>query len=199
MMNDSIPSIPTVVERKPDFVTDLELERRARGFAVRSLRPHTAGGDLDPFLGADIYVMSEPFFPPHPHAGFSAVTWMLSHSEGGFVNRDSLGEHCHVEAGDLLWTQAGSGVVHEEVPITRGVDAAGLQVFVKAPAARELDPPEVLRLVARDVPIARFEGGQVRVLVGEALGVTSPLRPNHPVRMLEVLLEAKGTVSLVLP
>jgi redox-sensitive bicupin YhaK (pirin superfamily) len=39
----------------------------------------------------------------------------------------------------------------------------------------------------------------VRVLAGEALGVRSPLRPNHPVRMLEVLLDAAGAVTLALP
>lgn len=32
-----------------------------------------------------------PTFPPHPHAGFSAVTYLFLDSETGIANRDSLG------------------------------------------------------------------------------------------------------------
>jgi redox-sensitive bicupin YhaK (pirin superfamily) len=38
---------------------------------------------MDPFLGIDSYVMPQPFFPPHPHAGMSAVTLMLPEADGG--------------------------------------------------------------------------------------------------------------------
>jgi redox-sensitive bicupin YhaK (pirin superfamily) len=47
---------------------------------------------MDPFLNIDDFTMSQATFPPHPDAGFSAVTCMLEDSQGAFTNRDSLGD-----------------------------------------------------------------------------------------------------------
>jgi redox-sensitive bicupin YhaK (pirin superfamily) len=60
--------------------------------------------DMDPFIGIDSYTMPQPFFGPHPHAGMSAVTLMLPEAEGGFINRDSLGDRSIIGPGDLHWT-----------------------------------------------------------------------------------------------
>lgn len=54
--------------------------------------------------------MSEPTFPPHPHAGFSAVTYLFEDSGGALVNRDSLGDRSRIEPGALHWTQAARGI-----------------------------------------------------------------------------------------
>jgi hypothetical protein len=43
------------------------------GFVVR--RPvEELQLDLDPFLMVDWFKLTQPYFAPHPHAGFSAVT-----------------------------------------------------------------------------------------------------------------------------
>jgi redox-sensitive bicupin YhaK (pirin superfamily) len=60
------------------------------GFSVAGLRPD-ASLTLDPFLSIDAFHMSQATFPPHPHAGFSAVTYMLPESPGAFTNRGSRG------------------------------------------------------------------------------------------------------------
>jgi redox-sensitive bicupin YhaK (pirin superfamily) len=52
----------------------------APGFEVAGARHEHLGRPLDPFLAADAFAMAQPFFPPHPHAGFSAVTYMLPES-----------------------------------------------------------------------------------------------------------------------
>ncbi|MFB2920991.1 MULTISPECIES: pirin family protein [Aerosakkonema] len=90
------------------------------------------GVSLDPFLNLVDFHMSQPTFKPHPHAGFSAVTYMFEDSEGAFINRDSLGDRSRIAPGDLHWTQAGSGMLHEEVPERAGVDCHGLQMFVNS-------------------------------------------------------------------
>lgn len=46
---------------------------------------------INPFIGVDHAWMSGPTFPPHPHAGFSAVSYLFLDSETGITNRDSLG------------------------------------------------------------------------------------------------------------
>ena len=73
-----------------------------RSFGLRGL----PGFPLDPFLNVDDFRMSQPTFPPHPHAGFSAVTLMLEDSRGAFVNRDSLGDRSRIAPGGVHWTMA---------------------------------------------------------------------------------------------
>ena len=51
------------------------------GFRAASLRGVLPMGHI---LNIDHFEMSEPTFPPHPHAGFSAVTWILPWSPGAW-------------------------------------------------------------------------------------------------------------------
>jgi len=78
--------------------------------------------------------MRAPIFPPHPHTGFSAVTYMFEDSAGSFQNRDSLGDRALIHPGDLHWTQAGSGLMYEEVPSLPGTLCHGAQIFVNLAA-----------------------------------------------------------------
>jgi redox-sensitive bicupin YhaK (pirin superfamily) len=146
----------------------------SRSFRTVSAR---SGGelDLDPFLNVDLFHMSQPTFPPHPHAGFSAVTYMLPESEGGFVNRDSFGDHSAIEPGAIHWTQAGRGMMHEEVPARAGVDCWGFQIFVDLAAADELGAPRAFHAAPYHVPLVELEGARVRVAAGTFGPVRSPL------------------------
>jgi hypothetical protein len=122
------------------------------GFSAHGLR-HVDGVSLDPFLSVDHFRMSQPTFPPHPHAGFSAVTYMFEDSPGGFINRDSLGDVSRIGPGALHWTQAARGMMHEEIPERRGVEGHGLQMFVNLRADHKQPPPaRVPRRRPREVP-----------------------------------------------
>jgi len=145
----------------------------SESFYTVGLRPDRL--PLGHVLSIDHFHMAEPTFPPHPHAGFSAVTWMLPWSEGAFINRDSRGDRSRIGAGDLHWTRAASGMLHEEIPETPGVDCEGLQIFVKLPESAELLPPAAFHLTAEQVPVLVRPGGRVRVLAGEVEGVASPI------------------------
>ena len=60
------------------------------GFQAQGIRGDAAV--LDPYLMVDHFRMSQPTFGPHPHAGFSAVTYLFDDAETGFHNRDSRGD-----------------------------------------------------------------------------------------------------------
>lgn len=156
--------------------------------------------DLDPFLSITDFRMSEPIFAPHPHAGFSAVTYSFPDSAGAFINRDSLGDRSRIGAGALHWTQAAAGMMHEEVPEVRGVETHGLQLFVNLPAELELAPPQAFHAEPEEVPELRPEPGVlVRVVVGEQGGLASPVGPLlHPIAMLDVHLDAGRSTTLEL-
>ena len=114
--------------------TIARMQRANRGTQFRAVRLHgTDPSQLDPFMGIDHAWMSAPTFPPHPHAGFSAVTYLFLDSETGIANRDSNGNRTLIEPGGLHWTAAGSGVVHEENPAVLGSTTHLLQIFVNLP------------------------------------------------------------------
>lgn len=174
------------------IVARARLQRRAFApeFSVVQIGRRQLGDHLDPFLSVDHFAMAQPFFPPHPHAGFSAVTYMFPGSAGGFLNRDSRGERVAIRPGDLHWTAAGRGMLHEETPLEPGVVCDGLQIFVNLAAEAKWLAPEVLHLDAANVPVQRAGGAEVRVVVGEHQGLASPLRPPTPVTLLDVTLAA---------
>lgn len=122
---------------------------------------------MDPYLMADHYRMSEPTFGPHPHAGFSAVTYMFDDAETGFNNRDSRGDASEIRPGDAHWTVAGAGVVHDEVPMENGKVAHGLQIFVNLAAKDKHMPPAAIHIRRDDMPrISQAGGARVKVAFG---------------------------------
>src|SRR5579864_5018584 len=86
------------------------------GFKARHFNEEMFAGRMDPLLMVDHFVMTEPTFQPHLHAGISAVTFIFEDAEGDFVNRDSLGNHLDLKPGDLYWLAASKGAVHDERP-----------------------------------------------------------------------------------
>lgn len=176
-------------------VEALAVERPARGFSVRSARELAA--TLDPFLTADRFQMSERTFPPHPHAGFSAITYILPESPNAFANRDSRGDASPIRPGDLHVSEAASGMLHEETPHEDGVPAEGLQIFVKLPRASELGPPRALHVDAAAAPIV--ENGAVRVLAGAYGGGTAPITPAYPFTLLDVTVRPGERLVLRVP
>lgn len=143
---------------------------------------------MDPFMSIDHFLMDQPTFRPHAHAGFSAVTVLFDDSPGAFRNRDSVGSDLTIEPGDIHWTRAGSGIQHEEVPTVPGVAAHGAQIFVALPPELEVLPPQILHTDAADVPTSTTPAGaRIRTLVGSIDG-DDGLDPGHDVTLLDVIL-----------
>jgi len=136
-------------------------------------------------------------FSPHPHAGFAAVTYVLEDSPGAVRSRASSGIDLVVDPGGIVWTHAGSGVVHEEIPAVPGRELHGVQIFVNLTSKNKLTPPEVFHLPPSQVPEWRSDtGDRVRVVVGSFDSVSSPLVPAEPFTLLDVRLRRE--IPLVL-
>lgn len=162
-----------------------------------SLSARTLGVDLSPFVDLTEFHMSQPVFRPHPHAGFSAVTYMFEDSPGSFRNRWSKGPDDLITPGSLHWTQAGSGMVHEEVPVAAGVTCHGLQMFVKLAAADELSPPEAFHLAPDEiVELVPADGVRIRVLAGTYGDVTAGIGIRNRLTLAEVHLDEGADVTL---
>ncbi|MBP5086011.1 pirin family protein [Pseudomonas chlororaphis] len=164
-----------------------------RAFTLRGGQPVTA---IDPFLAVDHAWTSGPTFPPHPHAGFSAVSYLFLDSETGIDNRDSLGNRNLIQPGGLHWTAAGTGVVHEEVPAETGKTVHMLQVFINLPLQLQGAAPFAFSLEARDVPVVQLPGVKVRVPLGGFRDVRSPLSLPTEVSLLDISLEPGAQVRV---
>jgi redox-sensitive bicupin YhaK (pirin superfamily) len=167
-----------------------------QGFQAYSVGQQSLGTEIAPFLQLDHYFMTQPTFAEHPHQGFSAVTYMFEDSAGSFFNEDSQGDRSTIAPGDLHWTQAGSGIRHNETPIEPGKMCHGIQMFVDLPLVDKSLPAQAFHLTADQIPVYTTDaGGRVRVVVGNAHGLTSPLQISTKIRFLDVILPAHSSIE----
>ena len=175
------------------------------GFMVRRLLPSVA-----PQQGVGPFVFFDHFGPitsrpgdnhdvrPHPHIGLATVTYLF---EGAMMHRDSLGSVQRIEPGAINWMTAGRGIVHSErTPADlkqKEYVAHGLQLWAALPEAHEETAPEFSHTPATAIPEWSAPGIRVRVLVGDAFGLRSPVATYSETLYLDVFAETGAT--LVLP
>ena len=173
------------------------------GFKVRRLLPAARQRMVGPFVFFDHFgpVTERPQdshdVRPHPHIGLATVTYLF---EGAMMHRDSLGTEQRIEPGAVNWMSAGRGIVHSErkpadLQATAFVNH-GLQLWVALPREKEEDAPSFVHTPADAIPQAAVDGAQVRVLVGEAFGLRSPVVPASPTVYLDVRLASGGQLEL---
>lgn len=142
------------------------------------------GQGLGAVLMCDSYVMTAPTFPLHPHKCISAVAILFEDTVGQMYSSDSVGTNHHFGAGDVHWTLAGSGVTHTQTP-KNGSRIHAVQMFIDLPASLRNSPAQTFHLQAKDIPLHKTASARVRLLVGTAFGLTSPLTPPQEILILE--------------
>lgn len=175
----------------------MNLSSHFRAYSLRGDGPN--GEPIDPILGVDHAWISAPQFPAHPHAGFSAVSYLFLDSETGIDNRDSLGNHNVIQPGGLHWTAAGRGVVHEEFPVETGKTVHTLQIFVNLHEERQSGAPFALSLEPSDVPVVHEPGAKVRVPLGTFREAASPLETPTKLTLLDIALEDAAELCVPIP
>jgi redox-sensitive bicupin YhaK (pirin superfamily) len=136
-------------------------------------------GEFDPFLLLDDFRNDLPAryrngFPWHPHRGIETITYVLA---GTVEHADSLGNRGAIEAGDIQWMTAGSGIIHQEMP--EG-DAAGrmhgFQLWSNLPAAKKMTAPRYQEVKSPEIPEVTDDAGTTaRVICGEFWGERGPV------------------------
>ncbi|MDQ2773529.1 MAG: pirin family protein [Acidobacteriota bacterium] len=177
------------------------------GFPVRTVFPSQRVTDLSPFLMLDYAgpVNFEPSNRPrgveeHPHRGFETVTIAY---QGSVDHRDSGGNSGTINAGDVQWMTAASGVVHEEKHgkdfTAQGGDFEMVQLWVNLPAAAKMSKPDYQGILNAQIPRVELgTGAYGRVIAGELHGIKGPAKTFTPVNVFDVRLEAAGRGELSL-
>ncbi|MDZ7938813.1 MAG: pirin family protein [Rhodoferax sp.] len=173
------------------------------GFTVKRVLPALQRQSIGPFVFFDHFgpVTAQPTdnhdVRPHPHIGLATVTYLL---EGAMMHRDSTGVVQRIEPGAINWMTAGHGIVHSErtPDDLRGEvrRSHGFQLWSALPAEHEEDAPSFSHTPASAIPAVELPGATVRVLVGSAFGVTSPVATLSPSLYLAMELEAGALLTI---
>lgn len=164
--------------RSPDAVIGRGPES---GFSGYQWQENPGAGAV---LLCDSYVMTAPTFPLHSHRYISAVAILFEDTLGQMYSTDSVGTNHHFGAGDLHWTLAGSGVEHTQTPI-KGSKIHAVQMFIDLPESLRHSNAMTFHLKSSEVPIYENANCRVRVLVGAAFGLTSPLVVPQDILIIE--------------
>lgn len=122
---------------------------------------------------------------------------MFEDSQSGLRSRSSLGDDVVIGPGGIVWTEAGSGVIHHEAGAEANRELHGLQIFVNLSAKNKLVAPRMLQLTSEEVPEWRSAAGDsVRVVVGSFGALSSPLMPAEPFTLLDVQLSCAISFNL---
>ncbi|HCQ59788.1 MAG TPA: hypothetical protein DIU10_18095, partial [Sulfitobacter sp.] len=162
----------------------LETRRATPTMEGAGVKLHRAFGfhdpsELDPFLLFDDFRNDRPEdfekgFPWHPHRGIETITYVL---EGTVEHADSLGNTGDLNAGDVQWMTAGSGILHQEMP--RGNAAGqmhGFQLWGNLPSAQKMTAPRYQDMKSSDIPVVTDDDGtRVKVITGEFWGKRGPV------------------------
>ena len=88
---------------------------------------------------------------------------------------------------------AGRGIVHSERPgsdLHQHSRLHGLQTWIALPTEAETGAPSFAHYPADTIPMTRRDGAQIRVIIGEAFGLRSPVQCPAPALYVECRLEA---------
>jgi redox-sensitive bicupin YhaK (pirin superfamily) len=176
------------------------------GFIVRRLLPAVQRQAVGPFVFFDHFgpISAQPGdnhdVRPHPHIGLATVTYLF---EGAMMHRDSTGVVQRIEPGAVNLMIAGRGIVHSERTPKDLLGAPrrshGLQLWLAVPAECEEDVPGFQHVAGAEIPACDVGGVLVRVLIGSAFGLTSPVRTLSPTLYLDLNFPLASGASLAIP
>ena len=173
------------------------------GFRVARVLPQPDQRAVGPFVFFDYF--GPVTFPPgkgldvrpHPHIGLATITYLF---DGSQVHRDSLGNEQVIVPGDVNWMTAGRGIAHSERTgadvRAKGHRMHGIQSWVGLPRAHEEDEPSFQHSAKDDLPVLTKDGASMRLIVGSAYGLTSPVKSPMDIFYVDATLEPNGFLAL---
>jgi hypothetical protein len=173
------------------------------GLLIRQPLPTHILDYLDPFIllhhGHIHFKKDDPLdkqgVGPHPHRGFSPVTFMF---KGGSHHRDSRGNDFTVMEGGVQWMNSGMGIIHSERPAAYEQEL--IQLWVNSPAKNKMDIPTYTPVVKEQIPVIQSQDGKVNIQLvsGEINGVKGVIPTLSPINSLMVHFEEGGGFSFEL-
>jgi redox-sensitive bicupin YhaK (pirin superfamily) len=176
-------SVKVVLKPREKDIGDFSVRRALPFLQQRSIGPwvffdHFGPVSFQPGEGINVR--------PHPHINLATVTYLF---EGEIYHRDTLGNSLPIHPGAINLMVAGKGIAHSERTRDElrktGYNLHGLQLWHALPEEFEEVEPAFYHTPADDIPTVELEGITIRVMMGSAFGVTSPVKTFSPNLYLE--------------
>jgi quercetin 2,3-dioxygenase len=186
-------------------IVETATDERVGPFKIKNVLPTRNLKQIDPFL---LVHHMPPFqlgpendarIPPHPHAGFEVVTYLL---DGEFFHRDSKGHDQVAKGGDVNWMSSGSGITHSEGPTldflkTEKPLVQLLQIWINLPAEKKRMEATFRHYSSDEFPVVEKEKIWIKILLGEFDGLKSVIPTHTPMFLYH--LKIKGGNNFKLP
>ncbi|MDR3222305.1 MAG: pirin family protein [Methanobrevibacter sp.] len=156
--------------------------------------------DVDPFLMLDAFDSKHPEdyikgFPMHPHRGIETITYLI---EGEMVHRDSLGNEGTIHTGESQWMTAGSGILHEEMPI-ESEHFFGLQIWLNLAQKDKMVNPEYFDINHDMIKTVDEENATVRIISGKYKNVNGVGTNHLQVNLFDITLKPNKDIQIPIP
>lgn len=188
-----------------DIVIEARKATIAAGMEVRRILPFRLRRMVGPFIfmdhggPVDIAPATARAMDvlPHPHIGLSTVSYLFN---GQITHRDSLGVEQIIKPGEVNWMTAGSGIAHserfEDPAILAGGNMEMIQTWVALPEKDEESAPSFKNYQPEALPVFTDKGIWMRLIAGNAFGLTGNVNIHSPLFYLHVRLEKNTRFEL---
>jgi len=178
-------------------------EKDIGAFTVRRLLPSLRQRSVGPFVffdhmgPAELQPGAALSVRPHPHINLATITYLFA---GEIVHRDSVGSVQNITPGAINLMTAGRGIVHSERSPTSTLHLSrqvhGIQLWCALSKDDEECLPRFDHYPARALPAINVVDCTIRVLIGSAFGVKSPVVTSLPTLYLELTIPAGSSLEL---
>ena len=188
-----------------DIVIEARKASIGAGLDVRRILPFRLRRMVGPFIfmdhagPVDVPPQSLPAMDvlPHPHIGLSTVSYLFG---GQVTHRDSTGVQQIIRPGEVNWMTAGSGIAHSERFEDPAALAGGalemIQTWVALPEKEEEAAPSFNNYKTNELPIFTDAGVWMRLIAGNAFGLSNGVQTHSPLFYLHVVLKQGARFGL---
>lgn len=191
---------PPFVSRSTTQITTSQSRVASSGAIVHcaidgDVKYFTPFARLDNFIFDHNSVEKGLGFQPHFHSGIQTVTYVM---HGALQHEDHLGNKGVLRPGDAQVMASGRGIVHSEMPVTNHV-VEGMQLWVNMPRESKSIAPYYNELSSAALPEVTEGGVWAKIIMGNAMGRTTPSTTVTPVDFVHYKLQPNTTLQHVVP
>ncbi|NQT61903.1 MAG: pirin family protein [Candidatus Marinimicrobia bacterium] len=139
---------------------------------------------------------------PHPHRGFTPVTFVI---DGEVHHRDSRENNQIACQGEVQWMHAGAGIIHSERPSEALAERNGtqevVQLWINSPANKKMVPPDYQYIPDEEIPVflstdCKFKN---KVIAGQYNQHQGKIKTQSDLLILWSYAEANASQVLTIP
>jgi len=181
-----------------DIIIEARKAEIVPGFEVKRILPYQLRRMVGPFIfmdhGGPVSIptpaQTNMDVLPHPHIGLSTVSYLFS---GNVTHRDSLGVQQIIKPGEVNWMTAAKGIAHserfEDPAMLAGGELEMIQTWVALPEKDEESEPSFSNYTSEQLPVFTDTGVWMRLIAGNAYGLTNHVSTHSPLFYLHVVLD----------